>query len=69
MLIIDNSLDMFRASLYPSSGEKTTCYCIRGIFAGSVGCGRLRYCGITLKGVSTVKVAVGCEHCEGCCRV
>ena len=42
MLIIDYSLDMFRASLCPSSGEKTTCYCIWGIFAGSVGCGKLR---------------------------
>ena len=48
MLTIDYSLDMFRASLCPSSGEKTTCYCIWGIFAGSVGCGRLRYCGATL---------------------
>jgi len=45
MLIIDYSLDMFRASL---SGEKTTCYCICGIFAGSVGCGWLRFCGATL---------------------
>jgi len=33
MLIVDYSLDMFRASLCPSSGEKTTCYCIWGIFA------------------------------------
>jgi len=40
-----------------------------GFFAGSVGCGWLRCCGATLYGVSTVKVAVGCEHCEGCCRV
>ena len=45
MLIIDYSLDMFRASLFPSSGEKATCYCIWSVFAGSVGCGRLRYCG------------------------
>ena len=36
MLIIDYSLDMFRASLCPLSGEKTTCYCMWGIFAGSV---------------------------------
>ena len=49
MLIIDYSLDMFQASLCPSSGEKTTCYCIWSIFAGSVGCGRLRYCGATLR--------------------
>jgi len=48
MLIIDYSLDMFQASLCPSSGEKTTCYCIWGIFAGSVGCGRLQFCGATL---------------------
>jgi len=33
MLIIGYSLDMFWASLCPSSGEKTTCYCIWGIFA------------------------------------
>ena len=33
MLTIDYSLDMFRASLYPSSGEKTTCYCIWSIFS------------------------------------
>ena len=33
MLIIDNSLDMFRASLCPSSGEKTMCYCIWSVFA------------------------------------
>jgi len=33
MLIIDYSLDMFRASLCPSSGEKTMCYCIWSIFA------------------------------------
>jgi len=33
MLIIAYSLDMFRASLCPTSGEKTTCYCIWGTFA------------------------------------
>ena len=33
MLIIDNRLDMFRAPLCPSSGEKTTFYCIRSVFA------------------------------------
>jgi len=49
MLIIDYSLDMFRASLCPSSGEKTTCYCIWSVFAGSVGCGRSRYGGATLR--------------------
>jgi len=49
MLIIDNSLDMFRASLCLSSGEKTTFYCIWSICAGSVGCGRFRYCGATLR--------------------
>jgi len=38
ILIIGYSLDMFRASLCPSSGEKTTCYCIWSIFAVSVGC-------------------------------
>jgi len=30
MLIIDYCLDMFRTSLCPSSGEKTTCYSIWG---------------------------------------
>jgi len=30
MLIIDYCLDMFRASLCSSSGEKTMCYCIWG---------------------------------------
>jgi len=33
MLIIDDSLDMFRATLCPSSGEKTLCYCIWSVFA------------------------------------
>ena len=56
MLIIDYCLDMFRASLCPSSGEKNTCYCI-WVLAGNVGCGWLRCCGATLYGVSTVKVA------------
>jgi len=45
----DYSLDMFRASLCPLSGEKTTCYCIWSVFACSFGCGRLRYCGATLR--------------------
>jgi len=40
-------LDAFRASLCPSSGEKTTCYCI-WVLAGSVGCGWLRCCGAML---------------------
>ena len=44
---------MFRASLCPSSGEKTKCYCIWSVFAGSVGCGMLRYCGATLR-----------DHCD-----
>jgi len=42
MLIIDYSLDMFRASLCPSSGEKTTCYCIQGfllVVLDVAGCG------------------------------
>ena len=34
ILIIDYSLDMFRASLCPLSGEKTTGYCIWSVFAG-----------------------------------
>ena len=32
VLIIDYSLDMFRVSLCPSSGEKTTCYCMWSVF-------------------------------------
>jgi len=67
MFNIDYCLDMFRASLCPSSGEKDHVLLHMGLFAGSVGCGWLRYCGATLQRVSTVKVAVGCEHCEGCC--
>ena len=42
MLIIDYCLDMFRASLCPSSGEKTTCYCTWGcllVVLDVVGCG------------------------------
>ena len=42
MLIIDYCLDMFRASLCPSSGEKTTCYCIWGcllVVLDVAGCG------------------------------
>ena len=36
MLIIDYSLYKFRASLCPSSGEKTTCYCIWSVFAVTI---------------------------------
>ena len=54
---------MFRASLCPSTGEKTTCYCIWSVFAGSVGCGRLWYCGATLWGASTVKAAARAATC------
>ena len=42
MFIIDYCLDMFRASLCPSSGEMTTCYCIRGfllVVLDVAGCG------------------------------
>jgi len=60
-VIIDYSLDMFRASLFPSSGEKTTCYCIWGIFAGSVGCGRLRYCGAMLRVWSLWRLLLDCN--------
>jgi len=42
-------LNMFRASLCPYSGAKTTCYCIWSVFAGNVGCGRLRCCGAKLR--------------------
>ena len=53
MLIVD-CLDMFRAYLCPSSGEKTTCYFI-WVLAGSVGCGWLRCCGAhTLQRSTTV---------------
>jgi len=54
---IDYCLDMFRASLCTSSGEKDHVLLHMGLFAGSVGCGWLRYCGVALQGVSTVKVA------------
>jgi len=45
---IDYCLDMFRASLCPSSGEKDHVLLYMGLFAGSVGCGWLGYCGATL---------------------
>jgi len=56
MLIIDYCLDMFRASLCPSSGEKTMCYCI-WVFCWQ--------CWMWLVAVLWCYV-VGCEHCEGC---
>ena len=37
-----------------------------GYFAGSVGCGWLQFCGATLWGVITVKVAVA--TCRDCCQ-
>ena len=48
MLIIEYCLDMFRASLCPSSGEKDHVLLHMGFIAGSVGCGWLRFCGATL---------------------
>ena len=33
----------------PIFRRKTTCYCMWSAFAGSAGCGRLRYCGATLR--------------------
>jgi len=55
---------MFRASLCPSSGENTTCYCIWGIFAGSVGCGPVCYCiwGIFAGSVGCGPVVGPCHH-------
>jgi len=44
MFNIDYHLDMFRASLCPSSGEIDHVLLYMGLFAGSVGCGWLRYC-------------------------
>jgi len=52
MLIIDY---MFRASLCPSSGEKTMCYCI-WVLAGGVGCGWLRCCGAQAAQAATFTV-------------
>ena len=46
-VIIDYCLDMFRASLCPSSGEKTTCYCIWGLLLvvlDVAGCGSVVLC-------------------------
>ena len=57
MLIIDYSLDTFRASLCPSSGEKTTCYCIWGIFAAKCWMWHVAVLWCYVEGVSTVKVA------------
>jgi len=48
VLIIDYCPDMFRASLCQSSGEKDHVLLHMWLFAGSVGCGWLRYCGATL---------------------
>ena len=42
------NIDMFQASLCPSSGEKDHVLLHMGLFAGSVGCGWLRCCGATL---------------------
>ena len=69
MFNIDYCLDMSRASLCPSSGEKDHVLLHMGLFAGSVGCGWLRYCGATLWGVSTVKVAAGAATVVLLCRV
>ena len=33
----------------PIFRRKTTCYCMWSVFAGSTGCGRLRYCGAMLR--------------------
>jgi len=59
MFIIDYCLDMFRATLCPSSGEKTTCYCMWGFLLAV----------LDVAGCGTVVLRWGCEHCEGCCRV
>jgi len=48
MFNIDYCLDMFRAFLCPSSGEKDHVLLHMGLLAGSVGCGWLRFCGATL---------------------
>ena len=51
-------LNMFRASLCPSSGEQRTCV---------TACGVLRwFCWMWLVAV-VGRCFVGCEHCEGYC--
>ena len=47
-------LNMFRASLCPSSGEQDVCYCT--------------WCAaLVLLDVVVGRCVVGCEHCEGYC--
>jgi len=47
-------LNMFRASLCPSSGEQDVCYCT--------------WCAaLVLLDVVVGRCVVGCEHCEGLC--
>jgi len=59
MLITDYSLNMFRTSLCPSSGEKDHVL-LHMVFVLVVldvaGCGSV-----------VLTYVVGCEHCEGCC--
>ena len=58
MFIINICLNMFRASLCPSSGEQRPCV---------TACGVLRwFCWMWLAAV-VGRCVVGCEHCEGYC--
>jgi len=70
-------LNMFRASLCPSSGEQRQCVTACGVLRWFcwmwlvavvglcvVGC---EHCKGLLFGASSVKVTVWCEHCEGYC--
>ena len=51
-------LNMFRASLYPSSGEQRPCVTACGVLCW--------FCWMWLVAVVWCCV-VGCKHCEGCC--
>ena len=51
-------LNMFRASLCPSSGER----------ARVTACGVYLLVVLDVAGCGTVVLCWGCDHCEGCCR-
>ena len=61
MLITNYCLNMFRASLCPSSGEQRPCITAYGVCASSAGCGWLQLWGVAQQGSSTVKVTVRTE--------
>jgi len=53
MFIINYCLNMFRASLRPSSGEQRPCITAYGVCAGGAGCGWLQLWGVALWGAGS----------------